>query len=335
MTIVLSGKKLAKKIKAMLAEPEPVRCAVAFWGPHIANLAKSNNAEVILNINIGGTSKNALLALGAPENKNVRVLEHFHSKIYIGSKGAIIGSANASSNALGKGSGKPSLEEAGVWISKKSNSKAYEDVEILFEQYKKKSKQVYQADIDRAPRFSNNAAGRDIWLPKDDTKSILNSLRNEPDNFSKTAFIFCDEKAESSDIAQANIAYEKELPLKGQNSPKRTFICTNCNEHEEAILRESTYVIMYWFGKGSGYYVYHDIVPVQVDEKITAFYGECDWSTVVEKIGLDLIANESVCWKNENDKARQFMIKESNNKKGKHFFILRHDKLYSKLESQY
>ena len=115
MTEFLDGKDLADKIREVVTG-DNVKCAVAFWGKDMAaELGVKPDWKFICDVKMGGTSADALRALGAPNNKNLRHIEYLHAKVYISSVGVVIGSANASFNALGLGSREPKLTEVGVF----------------------------------------------------------------------------------------------------------------------------------------------------------------------------------------------------------------------------
>jgi hypothetical protein len=143
---ILNGVNLAAAVMELFEARGRLRCAVAFWGPHLAQRAFSRNAEVILDISMGGTSRNALAAFGLEESKlpsansKVRVLDGLHSKIFLGEQQAVIGSANASCNALGGNGRAPSLEEAGVLIDRLEDHEAYLRLVEIYEQYHGKSR---------------------------------------------------------------------------------------------------------------------------------------------------------------------------------------------------
>lgn len=333
MTSVLWGKELAKKIRAMFAEERPIRCAVAFWGPEVAELARKNDAEVILDISMGGTAKNALFALGVPDNRKIRVLDNLHSKIYLGASGAIVGSANASSSALGSFNGKPRLEEAGVWIPQLNEPQAYREVEKLFVQYRKRSKRAKQSDLDRAPFLSRNRAARDQNTNvSDHVASIFALLKTEPDRFESTAFIFGDQKADVEDKKEAKSAYDMEFPIEKGDS-KRSLICTYCDADENLILEECAFVIMYWFGRGLDIYAYHDIVRVQVEKDVVAFFGKRHWPTIRNRLDLAFPHNKAEYWKSDSSMAHQFLTEKCGDKRGKRFWIMSYGELYATLES--
>ena len=113
----------------------PARCAVAFWGPAAAAQAAARSARVVLDVSMGCTSRNALLALGVPHSRNVKVLDGLHAKLYIADDCAILTSANASGNALGSDLLPPVLKEAGVLIERGNEPEAYAAATRLFQRY--------------------------------------------------------------------------------------------------------------------------------------------------------------------------------------------------------
>lgn len=332
MTSILWGKELAKKIKAMFLEERPIRCAVAFWGPEVADMARKNDAEVILDISMGGTAKNALLAMGVPDNRKIRVLDNLHSKIYLGANGAVVGSANASRNALGALNGKPRLEEAAVWIPKSTEPQAYREVEKLFAKYSNRSKQAKQSDLDRAPFFSRNRAARDQNTNDlDHIVSIFAHLKTEPDRFENTAFIFGDQNA-NKDCEKAESSYIMEFPSE-EGVSRRSLICTNCDGDEKLILEKSTYVIMYWFGRGLDIYAYHDIVRVQVEKDVVAFFGKRNWPNIRKKLGMISPDNKAEYWKNDSSIAHKLLTQKCGDELGERFWIMPYGELYARLEN--
>lgn len=80
---VLSGEKLAKAIRQIFLSRGELNCAVAFWGPNAGAQAAKRSARWFSTFSMGGTSRNALKALGVPSNRNIRVLDRLHAKIHI------------------------------------------------------------------------------------------------------------------------------------------------------------------------------------------------------------------------------------------------------------
>ena len=116
---ILSNGDLARKIQSICAGSGKRKCAVAFWGEQMPGQLfprGTEGVEVILDVAMGGTTKDALKALNVPAADNVWALDGLHAKLYIGECGAVIASANASSNALGLDCNGGKLQELGVWL---------------------------------------------------------------------------------------------------------------------------------------------------------------------------------------------------------------------------
>lgn len=83
----------------------PVRLAVAFWGVGaLSQLGLDGSSDlsdlsVICNLSVGGCTPEVIREL-LDRGAKVRALAVLHAKVYLGSDAAIVGSANASMNAL-------------------------------------------------------------------------------------------------------------------------------------------------------------------------------------------------------------------------------------------
>lgn len=121
----LAGNDLSRKVKEVV-KGDSVRCAVAFWGRgadaelFCANNNAPNDMKIVCDVSMGGTNPDTLRALGAPQNKKIKSHDGLHSKVYISSAGAIIGSANASNNGIGFLDNGALHLEAGVFVEKNS-----------------------------------------------------------------------------------------------------------------------------------------------------------------------------------------------------------------------
>jgi hypothetical protein len=215
---VLSGPALATKVREICHRSGTRELAVAFWGPSIrAELfpAGLEGVEIVLDVGMGGTSKKALEALGVPHATNVWVCEGLHTKLYIGVAGAIIASANASLNALGRNLEGGSLQELGVWVDASADKVAFDAARREFQRLKKLSHRASQCDIDRAPE---HVARQVAWEPRVlDPNSFLALVASDPHRFQNSLFIFGD-----ADISAAEHA-EKEKALRHLASAEGAF----------------------------------------------------------------------------------------------------------------
>jgi hypothetical protein len=308
---LLHGHDLATGIRDLFATEDELRCAVAFWGPELATIARDRGATVILDLSMRCTSKAALEAFGAgpgpvPQatGKRVRVLDDLHAKIYLGRERCIIGSANASGNALGRKGSAPSLKEAGVLIEREDDPKTFKDVEDLWRGYLNASRAVTAADFERAPRVAAAAPGRDLSGSGNESRSLLDAVLHRPESFSKTAFVFGDHDISEDDLRAAHNAYEEEHGTAAR-SHGRSHICTleEQNDANDQALRSSLTVVSYWLGKGEGVYAYHDVVRIEHGDDVS-YYGQRSWSSVRKVLGLQSLMKDMV-WSADQEAARQ------------------------------
>jgi hypothetical protein len=337
MVQLFSGQELSNKIKSMFGQSSPLRCAVAFWGPEYARLAKINGAKVILDISMHGTSKGSLRNLNAPEKKgdpenpNVLVLNKLHSKIFIGEDGAIIGSANSSINALGLGKISQNLFEAGVWIDRRLDCEAYKAAENLFLEYEKKAHIAGIKDFNNAVEYSFNEAARDHTGSSGDIQeSILSELLSAPKKFSNVVFVFSDWEATDDEIIEADQSYKEEHNEKPEKNDQ-TMICTNLDAQQFAAFEEAAYIIMFWFGKDAELQVYDKKRTV---EEQKAIYGRDNWKAVRKRLRLNTVSDDKKIWENDKSRAKTFMRQKCGNSgKGKRFVVLTAEQCCAELES--
>lgn len=124
MEILLSSDEIANKLNQI----KPTKIAVAFVGKDYSKFIDILSVEnIIISPTIGSNPS----AIGDIVSKigwgKVHFINHLHSKIYIGDKFAVIGSANLSSNGLGA----DNLIEIGIAIP--TNNKLYDKFDELIE----------------------------------------------------------------------------------------------------------------------------------------------------------------------------------------------------------
>ncbi len=186
MARFIAGSDLADAIRDVLGGNN-VRCAVAFWGTGAEALldqATGDQPRIICDVTLGGTSPNALRAIGAPDNARLRYLPSLHAKVYISDRGAIVGSANASKNGVGL-DGPPSLIESGVLVSPDNDT--FGQAVIWFETQWKASKKVDTSALDLATkRFQ---PGRTPGSRTVRPGSLLDLIAVDPDRFSDVSIV--------------------------------------------------------------------------------------------------------------------------------------------------
>ena len=103
------------------------RCAVAYWGDGafdtlFADRADATTAQVVCDLT-GGSTNPAEIERLIERGLEVKAAPKLHAKLYLSEQGAVIGSANASRNALTRTDPEPL--EAGVFVS--PGTAAYEE----------------------------------------------------------------------------------------------------------------------------------------------------------------------------------------------------------------
>ena len=279
---VLSNRKLAQKIRSICAESGPRRFAVAFWGKNIPAKLFPNgtkNVEIILDVAMRGTTKDALEALGVPNASNVWVVDGLHAKLWISNSGALIGSANASANALGGDLNGGKLQELGVWIDAKADRIGYRAACAEFERLKSAAHLADSKDLERA---TNSMPQHMTWnSTKNSGNSLLNLVEGRPEDFGNTLFVFGDMRVSNEDQKACDVAYsEWNESIGGMNN--QTLIAYSAKGPELAF-EAAALVAMYWIENNAAKLcAYTDVVKIPAPEngkKAVAFYGRRNWSS--------------------------------------------------------
>jgi len=118
MPAFLGNGEILNAIKDVIDGGDDCRLAVAYWGlgaaERIGIKGAKGEVQIICDPWGGACSKEELLALCRTPNVRLRHLKDLHAKVYLSSKGAVVGSANASTKGLGKANGKTINHEAAV-----------------------------------------------------------------------------------------------------------------------------------------------------------------------------------------------------------------------------
>jgi hypothetical protein len=153
----LEGRHLTAAIKRLISTKGELRLAVAYWGADGLKLMgvnpKRSKLKVICCLKGGKSDPDLIKKFGKRAKQNDRL----HAKIVWTANGAIISSANASSNGLPEEEDTAAgLIEAGVFISGQTELKAIGAwINLLF----RRSKAIKQSDLDAA----RTARKKRIW----------------------------------------------------------------------------------------------------------------------------------------------------------------------------
>lgn len=114
-----TGRDIAKQIQVLMDEEiaQPIRLAVAFWGAGAAYQLRGA-CKIICNLESGACNPSVIRSLLSRDNCVVLKLAGLHAKVVIGSAGAVVSSANMSTNGLGaEGADSSGTIEAGYFVS--------------------------------------------------------------------------------------------------------------------------------------------------------------------------------------------------------------------------
>lgn len=131
----------------------PIRIAVAFWGQGAQDIieASANQYQIICNLKSGGTNPDVVRSVAAQANVSILQLDTLHAKVLISDNGALVSSANFSTNGLAlEGFNSQTWEEAGVSLP----GSAVERSAIIdwFEQLWDRARSISESDLEAAGR---------------------------------------------------------------------------------------------------------------------------------------------------------------------------------------
>jgi hypothetical protein len=128
-----SGKTIAARIQALVDDEvtPPVKLAVAFWGAG-ADFTLRGACLIVCDLVSGACNPAVIRALQQRDNCVVRKYDGLHAKVVIGSTGAVVSSANMSTNGLGaEGADASGTIEAGYFVA--PTAAGYHDIVAWFD----------------------------------------------------------------------------------------------------------------------------------------------------------------------------------------------------------
>jgi hypothetical protein len=242
MASFLTSELLSAKIREVLSG-ENRRCAVAFWGTGSSELLKScskvdsMDAKIVCDVSMGGTFWKELQILGAPKNEKLRFHDGLHAKVYISDFGAIVASANASSNGIGfSGTGVPKHLEAGTFFAR--SDKEWDKISQWFDKTYESSKLIDEQALEIArTRWSPT---REQVSPAKEGKtasanSLLNMVRDDPRSFKNVGFVFVTHTVDKEDAKAVRKEVAKKHPDQEEKVLKWSVSDTVTWDDEDAI----------------------------------------------------------------------------------------------------
>lgn len=145
-----SGRAIAGQIQNLIDEEiaEPVKLAVAFWGAG-ADYKLQGACHVICDLESGACNPAVIRILCKRDNCVILKLSGLHAKVVISSTGAVVSSANMSTNGLGaEGADASGTFEAGYFVSAKLPE--YKKIVKWFEGVWEKATEITEPDLAKA-----------------------------------------------------------------------------------------------------------------------------------------------------------------------------------------
>jgi hypothetical protein len=206
MSIFLTNEELAQRI-GHVTTGKDVRCAVAFWGDRAAESlfgspTAASEVQIICDISMGASCPNELRTLGAPDNPNLRHQDGLHAKVFMSDRGIVVGSANATHNALGfKQKGIPPLTEAASFHE--AGSAVWLDASDWFHKLFKDSARVDATALDHAEQLWKFGGGRETGVRPD---SLFDLVSTSPERFTNIGFVFTQDASTQAQRTKARKA---------------------------------------------------------------------------------------------------------------------------------
>jgi hypothetical protein len=185
MSIFLYGRALSKKVDELLSEN--CTCIVSYIGQgtthKIRKINKIKKIKIICNFKSNGTNpyevEELIKYLG---NEKVKQMDSFHAKVYFSESGAVICSANLSTNGLELFNEPANQLEAGIFVE--NNGPEYNDVLKWYKSLSEKLRKITPQKIKERQRLYNPNRGYQSKVTKLTVKEFLNN----PDKF---GLFFC------------------------------------------------------------------------------------------------------------------------------------------------
>lgn len=191
-----SGREIARKIQFLIDEEvaEPVRFAVAFWGAG-ADYNLRGACKIICDLESGACNPKVIRNLLKRDNCVVLKAPDFHAKVVISSAGAVVSSANMSTNGLGaEGADASTTIEAGYFVP--ARCPEYKKIVTWFDDMWEKSIPITENDLENAQK-KWDSRNRDTPT----TPVIKPELDTSP--FSIDPYILLEENIDSNDRLRA------------------------------------------------------------------------------------------------------------------------------------
>lgn len=174
-----SGRDIARWIKTLIDDEvhEPLRLAVAYWGAG-ADFDLRGRCRIVCDLESGGCNPFVIRKLLERDHCIVLKRRRLHAKVVIGSHGAVVSSANMSTNGLGaEGDDLSGSIEAGYFVA--ANMEDHRAMANWFEQIWNEATTITECDLALAQE-KWNARHADATLPPEPASDLTRPLRVDP-----------------------------------------------------------------------------------------------------------------------------------------------------------
>jgi hypothetical protein len=153
----IAGRELTAVMRQTVKEGKEIKAAIAYWGADALKLLGLNprrsNVKAICCLQKGKSDP----AVVAKFEKRIRQNDRLHAKVLWTPVGAIVGSANASSNGLPEEEDRAnSLIEAGIYVDDANTLKS---INSWFEAQFKRARHVTKRDL----KLAKEARDQRVW----------------------------------------------------------------------------------------------------------------------------------------------------------------------------
>ena len=176
----ITSSEYEKVVNSISEEEDELFAAVAFWGFGADLIIKPRNGKqvkLICNLASGATNPDVIEALRSMEGVLLKQNDRLHAKVLLGTKKALVGSANFSSNGLNlEGTELSGWQEAGLLTS---DPRQINDIRKWFDALWEQSRDIEEHDLTEAKlKWGKRRAARpNLSLPSSPQGFDLSTLQ--------------------------------------------------------------------------------------------------------------------------------------------------------------
>ncbi|WPN30449.1 phospholipase D family protein [Pseudomonas sp. P5_109] len=245
----LSNGQYLDQARQLVENSQQLAIAVAFWGEGSEALFdqwQGKDLRIICNLASGGTNPLVIRRLQRLENVELRNLENLHAKVIRGNNGAIVGSANFSSNGLGlEGSESRHWLEAGVFTDEVTQ---IQSIDAWYEEVWDKAFEIDEKAL--------CAAEKDWQARRNERPAHKGDIRfiNAPSEALKDRHIYLAVYWENStEVADAALAEVQETFKLTEQQRRQAFDCFEDwpDGQENSLPIDRTIIVVYYGSSGA------------------------------------------------------------------------------------